>query len=112
MRWGNTLLFVRTSPLRKLFQLYKTNISDDIMSRKSVTTAEARREFAEIVNRVAYGKERITVTRRGKTVVAVVPIEDIALLEELEDHADIQAARKAIKEKGSISLDELIAKHG
>lgn len=81
------------------------------MSRNTITTAEARRKFAEIVNRVAYGKERITVTRRGKTVVAVVPIEDVALLEELEDRVDIQAARKAIREKGSISLDELIAGH-
>lgn len=82
------------------------------MSDNTITTAEARREFAEIVNRVAYGKERIAVTRRGKTIVAVVPIEDIALLEELEDRVDIQAARKALKEKGSIGLDELIAKHG
>ncbi len=82
------------------------------MTQKSISTAEARREFAEIVNRVAYGKERIAVTRRGKTIVAVVPIEDVALLEELEDRADVQAARKALKEKGSISLDELIARHG
>ena len=81
------------------------------MSR-TISTADARREFGEILNRVAYGKERITVTRRGKDLVAVIPVEDMQLLEELEDMADVQAAKKALKEKGSISLDEVIAKHG
>lgn len=79
---------------------------------KTISTAEARREFGEILNREAYGKERITVTRRGKDMVAVIPVEDMQLLEELEDMADVQAAKKALKEKGSISLDEVITKHG
>lgn len=80
--------------------------------KTTITTADARREFGEILNRVAYGKERITVTRRGKELAVVIPIEDIQLLEELEDQADIRAAKKALKEKGAISLDEVIAKHG
>lgn len=73
-----------------------------------ITTAEARREFSELVNRVAYGKERVTITRHGKEIATIIPIEDAELLGKLEDQVDIAAARKALKEKGSISLDELV----
>ena len=50
--------------------------------------------------------------RRGKGVAALVSIEDLALLERIEDEQDIKAARKALKEKGGISLDEYKKKHG
>ena len=46
-----------------------------------LTTAAARRKFSELVNRVWYTKERATLTRYGQALVAVVPIEDLALLE-------------------------------
>jgi len=47
----------------------------------SVAVSEARRAFAEIVNRVAYGNERVTVVRHGREVVAIVPISDLRQLE-------------------------------
>lgn len=46
-----------------------------------ISTADARRELAEILNRVAYGKERMVVTRHGKEVAAIVPVEDLDLLD-------------------------------
>ena len=45
-------------------------------------------------------------------VAALVSVEDLALLEELENQADIRAAKKALKEKGGITLDEYKKKHG
>lgn len=66
----------------------------------SVSTANARNNFSDVINRAGYGKERVILTRRGKPVAAVVPIEDIEFLEELEDHADLEAARKALAEGG------------
>lgn len=65
-----------------------------------ITTAEARKEFSEIINRAAYGKERIVVTRRGKKLVALIPIEDLEELEELEDRIDAEQIREALKEQG------------
>ena len=38
-----------------------------------VNTVNARAQFSEIINRAAFGKERVTLTRRGKEIVAVVP---------------------------------------
>lgn len=64
----------------------------------SLSTAQARDQFAEVINRAAYGKERIVLTRRGKALVAVVPIEDVELLRELEDRIDLEDAEAAIAE--------------
>ena len=69
------------------------------------TAVKARAEFAEITNRAAYGKERIIVTRKGKDIIAIVPIEDVKLLEELENRIDIDDARKALKKNKFIPLE-------
>jgi prevent-host-death family protein len=63
-----------------------------------LTASSTRQNFAEILNRAAYGGERIVVHRRGKPIAAVVPIADVELLERLEDEIDVAAARKALKE--------------
>jgi len=57
-----------------------------------------RKDFAETVNRVAYGRERVVVHRRGKDLAALIPVEDLALLEELEDRRDIREAEQALAE--------------
>ncbi len=67
-----------------------------------VTATRARDEFGETLNRVAYGKERIVLSRRGKPLAALIPLEDLARLEELENRADVQAdvqdGREALSE--------------
>ena len=63
---------------------------------RPVPLHEARRTLADVVNRVAYAKERISLGRRGRAVAAIVPVEDLELLEKLEDRIDIEAARKAL----------------
>ncbi|MGI8331809.1 type II toxin-antitoxin system Phd/YefM family antitoxin [Actinomadura scrupuli] len=44
---------------------------------------EARKDLAELVNRVAYGGERIPLSRHGKVVAAIVSAADLDLLERL-----------------------------
>ena len=65
---------------------------------QAITTVAARQNFSELINRVAYGKDRVLLTRRSRPLVAVVPIEDIALLEAMEDRDDLKAARAALRE--------------
>ncbi|MBW2566245.1 MAG: type II toxin-antitoxin system Phd/YefM family antitoxin, partial [Deltaproteobacteria bacterium] len=38
----------------------------------TVPTAEARKRLAEIVNKVAYGKEPVILTRRGEEIAALI----------------------------------------
>jgi prevent-host-death family protein len=58
---------------------------------------KAKDTFGDTLNRAAYGKERIILTRRGKPLAAIVPLEDLELLDALENAADaeeVQAARE------------------
>lgn len=65
-----------------------------------VSLSTARDSLAEMVNRVRFGGERLTLTRRGRPVAAIVSVEDAELLERLEDAADLDAARSALAEPG------------
>ena len=74
-----------------------------------ISISEMKDSLSEILNRVAYGQERIFVASRGKPKAAVISVDDLKLLEELEDAL---AAREALAEdeRGeTISLEELIA---
>ena len=73
---------------------------------------EIRANLADIINRVAYGGERIVLERRSKPVVAVVSMEDLELLQTLEDRSDVKAALKARKEKGVVPLEKIKARLG
>ena len=76
----------------------------------TVSTVLARNEFSTILNRAAFGKERVILARRGKAIAAVVPMEDVNLLRALEDRADLAdaiAAEREALEKGTTSLADL-----
>ena len=80
---------------------------------RTITTADARKNFADIVNSVAYGKESVILTRRGQEIAALVSMEELQLLQKIEDHIDIEDARKALDEPGeNISADEFWNKLG
>ncbi len=67
--------------------------------------SEARSELTDIVNHVAFGHDRYILTRNGKEVAAIVSVEDLKLLEELEDKLDVEVAKhidKEIKKHGTI----------
>jgi prevent-host-death family protein len=67
------------------------------MSAK-LTASEARQNFSDILNRAAYGGERVIVHRGKKPVAAVVPIEDFEMLEQIEDRVDLEEVRKRLQE--------------
>ena len=61
-----------------------------------VRTTQLRCEIGAVVSRAEYAKERVVIERRGKPVAAVVPIEDLAALEELEDRLDVAEAERIL----------------
>ncbi len=65
--------------------------------------SEARSELTDIVNHVAFCHDRYILTRNGKELAAIVSIEDLKTLEEMEDKVDVEAAKRA---------DQDIKKHG
>ena len=75
-------------------------------SSKRVSASEARAHFADVLERVAHGGERIVIERRGKVLGAVVSRDDLEMLErvrELEDEEDRAAVARTHKERGSIA---------
>lgn len=77
------------------------------MTTTSINTIEAKEEFSELVNRVSHYKERIILTRRGKEIAALIPIEDLQLLQDSQSKNDLEQAVEALQEarnQGTISL--------
>lgn len=72
-----------------------------------LTARSVRDAFAATLYRVAEDGERIVLDRRGKSVAALVPIEDLELLREIEDRLDNEAAATAGKERGRIAWSAL-----
>jgi prevent-host-death family protein len=65
---------------------------------RKISTADARKKLANIVNRVAFGKEAFVITRRGEVLAALVSVEDLRLLQEMEERIDVDDAWKARSE--------------
>ncbi|MEP7378139.1 MAG: type II toxin-antitoxin system Phd/YefM family antitoxin [Chloroflexota bacterium] len=75
--------------------MYETEDRDDDVR---VSVSRARDEFADLVNQAAYKQQRVIVTRHGRAIAAIVPIEDVAYLERLEDEYDLQEALKVLND--------------
>ena len=72
--------------------------------------SDARSNFADITNEVAYAGKRIVLTRKGKRLVAIIPIEDLEALEAIENRVDLDDARKALADSnkhGTISWESI-----
>jgi prevent-host-death family protein len=73
-----------------------------------ISAADARKRFADIINRVAFGQESFVLTRRGQPLAAIVSMDDLMLLQEIEEQMDIDDAWRARNEPGeNISWEKL-----
>ena len=60
----------------------------------AMSVVEARRSFSELVTRVAYGGSRVVVERRGRSLAALISVQDLAKLEVWEREHDTAHARQ------------------
>jgi prevent-host-death family protein len=80
------------------------------MTTTSINTVEAKEQFSELINRVSHNNERIILTRRGKEIAAIVPVDDLLILLKSQNKTDLQEAVESLKqtrELGSITWDDL-----
>jgi len=61
---------------------------------------ELRTKGRDLIGKVQYGGDRIVLQHRGKPVAALISVEDLQLLEELEDEYWIRRADEAEAEPG------------
>ena len=45
------------------------------MNEYSVNLAEAKKHFSELIGKVAYGKDRILITKRGRPMARLIPAD-------------------------------------
>lgn len=70
---------------------------------ETVTVADARKHFSELMAQVAYLHKRIVVERRGKPMAVIISVEDLAQLEGLPHDAEsIRQQRLAALERAKV----------
>ena len=74
-----------------------------------VAATKLRTAISDLLDRVVHHGERVSVERYGKPVAALVSSADLELLEAIENRMDIEAARRALREPGRRSWDEVRA---
>ena len=74
-----------------------------------VSSRELRADLSDVVGRVAYGHERVALTRNGKVAAVLISKQDLETLERLEMAADVNAYRdaRAKDDGGRVPLEEL-----
>jgi prevent-host-death family protein len=86
-------------------------LDDTNITRLSL--AELGENLEDTLKRVAGELRRVVVHHQGKDIAVLVPIEDLALIEEMEDRLDADAAEAAMAEDGkNIKLADLKAELG
>jgi prevent-host-death family protein len=81
----------------------------------TMTVAEAKNRFSDVLRRAEYGGERVIVERHGKPVAAIVSTDDLRRLEATDDAVDLEDARAALaeaKNTGTIPLETVLQKYG
>ena len=61
-----------------------------------ISVSDAKVSFSKFVNRVAYGKERLVITSHGQPKAALISIDDLQQLEELEEEREAAMLAEAI----------------
>ena len=80
---------------------------DDVIS-----VTKVRENLADIVGEVRFAHKRIKLSSNGKNIGAIVPLEDLELLEAIEDKVDIELAQGSLKVEGSSTVDEVLEEFG
>lgn len=61
----------------------------------TVSAAEARKRFSDLMARVTYAGERIVIESRGRPMMAWISVRDLQRLTELEKEGEPARARRA-----------------
>ncbi len=82
------------------------------MGESRVSIGQLKRDISELVNRVAYGGERIVLTSPGKPKAALVSMEDYERLRELPAEDRLAHWRQWLADAEALSADILARRAG
>lgn len=80
---------------------------------KRILASEARQKLADLMGRVRYSGERFILERRGQPMAALVSIEDLHRLEELEVVSELEGpAWEQALEQATVFRERVLARRG
>lgn len=77
-----------------------------------VSIGQVKRDISELVNRVAFGHERIVLTSRGKPKAVIINMEDYDRLSQLTATADLDHWRTWLAQSDSLADAILTRRQG
>lgn len=90
--------------------------SDAVSQLPHIDASEARKQMAQVLGRVSFGREHIAVDKHGKTAAVMVPLDDYEHYRQLEDYLDGFEGAKALAEYRKsgefVSSDDVLKKLG
>ncbi len=82
-------------------------------SLNTLSVTDLKKEFRKATGKVEHGQVRLVIERNNKAAFALIPIEDLELLQRVEDFIDAQAAEASMKDpRPSIPWEDLKARLG
>jgi prevent-host-death family protein len=81
------------------------------MTETRISIGQVKRDISELVNRVAYGGERIVLTSRGKPKAAIVSMEDYERLEQEKVAAKVAHWEGWVAQSNALAA-EILARRG
>jgi prevent-host-death family protein len=82
------------------------------MAETRVSIGRIKRDISELVNRVAYGGERIVLTSRGKPKAALVSIEDYEQLERQSERQSLARWQAWLEDTAKLTAGILERRNG
>jgi len=78
----------------------------------SISVANAKTHFSEIITKSAHGNQRFIITRRDKPVAAIVSLDDLKIIEQHQEHQGLATVASAWPDfeevaQAVVDLDEL-----
>ncbi|MHB8731223.1 MAG: type II toxin-antitoxin system prevent-host-death family antitoxin [bacterium] len=83
------------------------------LERMTVPVAEAKRQFSNLLKRVAYGGEIVTIGSRGRPEAALISVAELARLRAIEMEQDVRQLEEAVRTStGTVGLRDLLEASG
>jgi len=82
------------------------------MAETKIAIGQVKRDISELVNRVAYGSERIVLTSRGKPKAALVSIADYERLRQEQAHERLTHWQAWMSESAELTAEILARREG
>ena len=77
-----------------------------------IPTTQVSESFEGALDQVFIEGERVILQFDGKAIAALVSLEDLEVLQQLEDELDLEAAQEALQEPGTVSWETVKASLG